>query len=377
MRKTLLITEIFPPTHGGSGRWFWEIYRRFPFGTVQVLTDENPDSESADAEFPHRVFRDSLSSPVWGIASLKGLVFYWKLWRRVDQISRSHSIQQVHCGRLMPEGLVALLNKMRRSIPYTCYVHGEDVEIARTSREISILTRWVMRHAEKIIANSENTANILRSWWGIEDQLVVMTPGVDVDRFRPASQNRPSRWPGKRVVLTVGRLQKRKGHDMMIRALPLIRNQIPDAHYCIVGGGEEESALRSLASSLKVRDLVEFAGELNDQDMLECYQQCDLFALPNRRVNNDDEGFGMVLLEAQSCGRPVLAGDAGGTRETLIQGDTGVIVDCTEPEPLANKVNELLGDPSQLDKMGQAGRVHMEKNFSWDELAVRAIERLG
>ncbi|SHK46055.1 phosphatidylinositol alpha-1,6-mannosyltransferase [Marinobacter antarcticus] len=376
MRKILLLSEIFPPTHGGSGRWFWEIYKRFPSGSVQVLTDQHSDGEPPDNQFPHRVDRSTLRSPYWGIASFKGLGFYIRLWRKVDQLTHAHSIEQVHCGRVIPEGLPALFNKLRRGIPYTCYVHGEDVEVARTSREISMLTRWVMNHAEKVIANSENTAQILRSWWGLEDQLVTMTPGVDVDWFRPALSQTQNRWPDRRTILTVGRLQKRKGQDMMIRALPKIRDQFPCVHYCIIGGGQEEEALRELAAELDVSDLVEFAGELSDLEMLECYQQCDLFALPNRRVKNDDEGFGMVLLEAQSCGTPVLAGDAGGTGETLVPEKTGVIVDCTDPEPLANAVNDLLSDTSRLKNMGTAGRFHMEGNFSWDKLAARAIELL-
>jgi phosphatidylinositol alpha-1,6-mannosyltransferase len=122
--------------------------------------------------------------------------------------------------------------------------------------------------------------------------------------------------------------------------------------------------------------MVEFAGEIDDAEMVEHYRHCDLFALPNRRIGNDDEGFGMVLLEAQACGRPVLAGDAGGTGETLVVEKTGVVVDCTEPESLVKEVSALFGDMSRINSMGIAGRFHMEQNFSWDKLAARAIALL-
>ncbi len=378
MRKTLLVTEVFPPVHGGSGRWFWEIYRRYPTGSVEVLTDKGEGATETDADFPHPVHRFPMSFPAWGIASSMGLRYHYQVWKKLDAIVRKGGIEQVHCGRLIPEGLPALINKLRRGTPYTCYVHGEDVEVARTSREITMLTRWVLRHAERIVANSKNTGDILRQWWHINDaRLIVMTPGVDVDRFIPAVSGGPVPWQGRKVVLTVGRLQRRKGQDMMIQALPAIREAVPDVLYCIVGGGTDKAYLRELAQTHGVAEHVEFAGELTDAQMLACYQGCDLFALPNRRVNNDDEGFGMVLLEAQSCGKPVLAGDAGGTRETLDAEKTGVVVDCTRPDLLARAVIELLQDVDRLTQMGTAGRQRMEQSFSWKSLAQRAQEWLA
>ena len=142
-------------------------------------------------------------------------------------------------------------------------------------------------------------------------------------------------WGERRVVLTVGRLQKRKGHDMMIRALPAIRRAVPDVLYAIVGDGEERAALEQLAEQEGVRQSVQFLGEVDDETLVRCYQQCDLFALPNRQVGGDIEGFGMVLLEAQACGRPVLAGASGGTAETMRVPETGRVVPCDRPQELA------------------------------------------
>jgi phosphatidylinositol alpha-1,6-mannosyltransferase len=319
-----------------------------------------------------------MSKERFGIASLAGLRYYFQIWKKLDFLVRTRGIQQVHCGRLIPEGVPALVNKFRRGVPFTCYVHGEDVEIARTSREISMLTRWVIPQAEKIVANSNNTRDLLTKWWKIdEDRIVVMTPGVDIAHYHPSqSKKRWEPWRQKKVVVTVGRLVPRKGQDMMIRALPLIRESVEDVYYCIVGGGAEEQHLRNLADSHGVSDIVEFAGELTDDQMLACYQDCDLFALPNRRVMNDDEGFGMVLLEAQSCGKAVLAGDSGGTRETMLLGETGVIADCTNPQSLAKSVVNLLQDTARLQQMGLKGRQFMERFFSWTELAQKAMERL-
>jgi phosphatidylinositol alpha-1,6-mannosyltransferase len=375
MRKILLVSEIFPPQHGGSGRWFFEIYKRFPEDSVACFVGNHPQSDQLDRDFPHRVVRGALASREWGIRSLTGLRFYLRTWKALAKLARQESIKQVHCGRVLPEGLAALLLKLTLRIPYTCYVHGEDVETALTSRELKFLTGQVMRYAERIIANSQNSKQILTEKWGMPDHKVtVMTPGVDIEKFYPdASSLRPSHWVEKKIILTVGRLQKRKGQDMMIRALPELVKMFPDIHYCIVGGGEERSNLESLAAELKVSEYVEFSGEIDDREMVTFYRHCDLFALPNRRIGNDDEGFGMVLLEAQASGRPVLAGNSGGTSETLIEGQTGIICDCTCPEAIVAKLQELFSKPALMASMGENGRVRTQENFSWPALASRAV----
>jgi phosphatidylinositol alpha-1,6-mannosyltransferase len=207
----------------------------------------------------------------------------------------------------------------------------------------------------------------------------VLHPGVDTTRFVPAARDPAVReqlgWGDRPVVLTVGRLQQRKGHDMLIQALPTVRRRIPDVLYAIVGDGEERAALEKLAHKQQVDWHVQFHGEVDDAGLIRCYQQCDLFALPNRREGSDIEGFGMVLLEAQACGRPVLAGDSGGTAETMHVPETGRIVACDRPEPLADVLSELLSQPDELNRTGEAGRRWVVEQFDWEALT-RQAERL-
>ncbi len=374
MKKILLFSEIFPPTHGGSGRWFSEIYGRFPAENVAFLVGAYDGSDAFDSQSPHRIHRYDLSNAEWGLRSRSGLKFYLRIWRKLRTIVKLEKIDQVHCGRILPEGVAALMLKITSRVPYSCYVHGEDVETALTSRELTWLTRQVMKHAEQIICNSENSFRILREKWNLSpERIVVLTPGVDVERFCPdPAAPKPPGWDGKINILTVGRLQRRKGQDMMIRALPALAEEFPNINYAIIGGGQERPILERLAEDLGVTSHVQFLGEVGDTQMTACYRHCDLFALPNRRIVNDDEGFGMVLLEAQACGRPVLAGDSGGTRETLDDGVTGIMVDCTAEENIVRAITELLRNPEKLGVMGQAGRRHVENRFSWETLALNA-----
>jgi phosphatidylinositol alpha-1,6-mannosyltransferase len=160
----------------------------------------------------------------------------------------------------------------------------------------------------------------------------------------------------------------------MILALHAIRRTIPDVLYAIVGDGERQEFLQSLVEKENLTEHVQFLGELSDERLLHCYQQCDLFVLPNRQVGNDIEGFGIVLLEAQACGKAVVAGDSGGTAETLRNFGTGRIVSCDSPDQLAAVVVELMNNASLRAQMGQAGRKWVTDHFDWTVVAGRAEE---
>jgi phosphatidylinositol alpha-1,6-mannosyltransferase len=148
----------------------------------------------------------------------------------------------------------------------------------------------------------------------------------------------------------------------------------PAVLYAILGDGEERPALEALVAQAELAGAVQFLGECDDDQLVDCYQQCDVFALPNRQVGQDIEGFGMVLLEAQACGRPVIAGASGGTAETMRVPETGRVVDCSTPAALAALVAEWLADPPLLARMGRAARAWAVENFDWSSLARQAEE---
>jgi len=205
----------------------------------------------------------------------------------------------------------------------------------------------------------------------------VLHPRVDTDRFRPAPRNETARaelgWSGRRVVLTVGALQQRKGQDMMIRALPAIARVVPDLLYAVIGEDWEGGLHRRLALDLGVADRVQFLGTPGDATLIACYQQCDLFALPNRQVGWDFEGFGIALLEAQACGTPVVCGASGGAPEAVDVPNTGLVLDCTAPDALASTVSALLADPAMLHRMSSAATDWARAKFAWKELRPEAI----
>jgi phosphatidylinositol alpha-1,6-mannosyltransferase len=221
-----------------------------------------------------------------------------------------------------------------------------------------------------VLANSRHTKDILTRTWGVEEHhITVMHPGVDTSTFTPAPASSVVRerlgWSNRRVVLTVGALQKRKGQDMLIRALPAIRARCPDVLYAIAGEGWERPYLERLVTEHGVNDIVQFRGVPTDAELVACYQQCDLFALPNRQVGWDFEGFGIVLLEAQACGKPVVAGLSGGTAEAMNPSSTGELVSCDTPDLLAGTVVRLLDNIDCRRDMGARARAWVVERFDW------------
>ncbi|HTN74934.1 MAG TPA: glycosyltransferase family 4 protein [Pirellulaceae bacterium] len=378
----LLVSEIFPPRVGGSGRWLYEVYRRLPTQSVTVAADQHAHAATFDAVEPLPIHRLPLRFRNWGMFDPRGWRGYWQAYRALAADIKQLRPTELHCGRCLPEGWLGLLCKVRFGLPFVCYVHGEELPLAAQSRELRWMNRQVLKHARLLIANTHNTARILTDNWQVPAQRVrVLHPGVDCERFIPHDASESVRsslgWSGRQVLLTVGRLQTRKGHDTLIRALPKIREAVSNILYVIVGDGEERARLEALVDQLNVRSLVQFRNEPADEELIRCYQQCDLFVLPNREVHGDFEGFGMVLIEAQACGKPVIAGASGGTSEAVRHGRTGLVIPCEAPEPLAATIVALLADPQKMAAMGADARAWTERHFHWPSLVRSAAEILG
>lgn len=378
MKKVLLLTENFPPIEGGSGRWFWELYSRLPKDKIVVCTHHFDEGFAFDKTHNIPVIRFPLHSPEWGFKSISGLRFYIACVRKLLKIIKEYEIEEIHCGRVIHEGVTAWIVSMLTGTQFRCYVHGEDVETAATSREQSFLVRRVCKSARQLICNSYNSRNLVVSL-GFEndDKCSVLHPGVDVERFKPGPPDHEFRnemgWSNRKILLTVGRLQQRKGQDYLIKAMPDLIEATPDLLYAVVGRGECEETLKNLIAELKLENHVKLYTDLNDEYLIKCYQQCDFFILPNRTIDNDIEGFGMVLVEAQACGKLVIAGNSGGTAETMVIGESGEIIDCSNPEKISKELAPLL-NCSKLSSYGDKGVEHVRKNLIWDTHVKNALE---
>jgi phosphatidylinositol alpha-1,6-mannosyltransferase len=202
----------------------------------------------------------------------------------------------------------------------------------------------------------------------------VMYPGADVEAFRPdlpyADLTQAHGVAGRPLVVCVSRLVARKGQDVLIRAMPEIRRRAPDAALLIVGDGPDRERLERLASDAPHGSVV-FAGQVSESDLPRYYRAGDVFAMPcrNRFGGFEVEGWGNVFIEAAACGRPVVVGDSGGARESLVPGETGLLVDGSDVAQVSEAVGSLLADPARAESMGRAGRDRVERAFAWSRPA--------
>ena len=372
--RSLVLSEVFPPQKGGSGKWLWEIYRRQPAGVYAMMVGNQFGPDVGDDNYPQEVCRLKLDMPYRGVAKVNSLRHYAAQIKLVRGLAREKNVVMVHAARPLSEGLVARGVKLLTGIPYLCYIHGEDVNIASTSRELRMATKVVLSGAQVLIANSNFTKTLLVDEWDVSPEKVkLMHPGVDSARFADQTAQASELLEDKDLrLLTVGRLQERKGQDTVIRAIPALLQTFPRIQYVIAGDGEDKPRLVSLVRELGVSDQVRFEGEVDDNRLLQLYRECDVFVLANRSVGKDVEGFGIVLLEAQACGKPVIAGDSGGTRDTMLPGETGYLVNGQTPDELIQVLTSKLNDPSQRAMMGARGKDHVVSRFDWSSLAVEA-----
>ncbi len=370
-KRYLLITEKFPPRKGGSNLWFDEVYRRIGDNSTHIVTCEQPGARAYDTSHPNTVHRLTLDRHWW--LRPESLVIYTKLLAKSLVLAIRYQFDEVHAGRVLSEGLVGLVVARLKKLPLVIYAHGEEITTWRQPGKFQAMV-FTYRQADCVIANSDFTRNELLKLGVKPNRIALISPGVDLNRFRPGLETSDLRTSlglaeDQKLILSVGRLSRRKGFDQVIRCLPLLTDKGIDLKYAVIGIGEDRGYLISLARDLGVSDRLHMLGHVSSDDLPRWYNAADVFAMPNRVINGDTEGFGMVFLEAAACGKPAVAGRAGGTGAAVADGLTGLRVDGGSLEEVAAALERLLGDPEFAGQFGSTGYTRASKAFSWDRVA--------
>jgi glycosyltransferase involved in cell wall biosynthesis len=304
----------------------------------------------------------------------------WGAW--LDRHCRDH-IDVIHCGNIRPVGYAVTWPSLRAGIPYLVYVNGGDLLRERRKSNDSRLkragARRILGSAAGIVAISKWSAEVageVIETLGIENvpPIGVFDLGTDPEQFHPSRDQGMlrARWgAGKdQLLITVARLVPHKGQDFAIRALAALLEEFPDLRYVIVGEGHDEKRLRDLARELGVTDRVIFAGALGDDELPEAYATSTLYvglSRVDREINA--EGFGISFVEAGASGVPSVAGDSGGVRSAVRDGETGIVVPPTDLPSITAAIASLLRDDSRRQAMGRAARNAVERHYNWDRVA--------
>ncbi len=371
--RLLVISELFLPTKGGTTVWYDAVYRRMGDRGLHIITADVPNAAAIDRTHPNSIHRVGLKR-VWWLKP-ESLGMYVKMLGQSLLVAFNNKFDAVHGARALPEGLVAWIMARLLRKPLVVYCHGEELSTwGRGSKFRTML--WVYRHADANIANSEYTLEEMVKLGVRRETITLIYPGVETERFRPDLPSEDLKQSiglqtGQTLILSVGRLVRRKGFDQVIRSLPELAKQGIDVHYALIGIGEDWDYLSELAKELGVFERLHLLGHVSPEDLPRWYNACNVFVMPNREINGDTEGFGMVFLEAAACGKPAIAGQAGGTEAAVVDGKTGFRVDGNRTEHVASALVRLLGDSALSKIIGLAGYNRALNEFSWDQVAFK------
>lgn len=376
-RPLLLVSVDFPPHTDGvstiSRELALRIARRGP-GVVVIGPSDRGDREFDQGE-PYRVFR--LPGYSWGyfrfLPILLGMP--WIVLRR--------GVRKVFAMNIAYGGVLAWALSFLRPLEYLIFSYGYEFEKVRKIPLARRLYLSIYGRSRKVVACSELVRRRLTDFGVSPEKCVVLYPAVDLDRFHPlevpAKYLEEKRLVGKRLLLTVGRLIERKGHDQVLRALPPVLKDFPDLLYCVVGIGAEEKKLREQIHELGLEDHVRLMGKVPEEELVFLYNACEIFVMPSREIEEGGhiEGFGIVYLEANACAKPVIGGHSGGVGEAIRDGETGFLVNPARPEEIAEKIHFLLSRPDEAQRLGRQGLRWVRETFHWDRYTKEAYQLLA
>lgn len=363
--KHLLVTNDFPPKVGGIQSLLWEWWRRLPNDSFAVLTSPYAGAEEFDREQPFDIHRTK--EPVL-------LPHPWMV-RRVNSLARRIGADFVVLDPAVPLGLIG----PSLALPYDVIVHGAEVTVPGRIPVSRHALGWVLRNAERVIAAGGYPAAEAEHAAGRSLDVHVVPPGVDVDRFRPlGSQERSEARrrfgfaDDEVVIVAVSRLVPRKGFDTAIEAVARLRNRHPNVRLVIAGSGRDRDRLDKIAR--EHRAPVSFLGRVSDADLPYLYGCADMSVMlcRNRWGGLEQEGFGIVFLEAAACGVPQIAGASGGAAEAVADGVTGLV--SSHPSDVARAaelMEALIVDVDRRLQMGRDARSRAVDEFSYEVLAAR------
>ncbi len=367
----ILLTNDFPPQVGGIQTYLWELWRRLPPDDVTVLTTAHPDAAAFDAGQPFRIVRtrERVLLPTPALA------------RRVRALAGEVDAKLVVLDPALPVGLLG----PALGLPYVVVVHGSEL-VGRLPGGARLMGRVVAGAVRIIAAGNYPAAEARRVAGARTPPITLVPPGVDAERFRPLEPDERTRArrslagadDDAELVVGVSRLVPRKGFDVLIEAAAELRPSHPKLQVVIAGTGRDSDRLQKRIDDLSAP--AKLLGRLSDDDLPRLYASADLFAMccRTRWLGLEPEGFGIVFLEAASCGVAQIAGDSGGAADAVADGDTGIVVRTPrDPRAVAAAISSLLDDPDRRTAMGRRSRERVLEGFTYDRLAATLADALA
>ena len=369
MNKILLVTNDLGPRAGGIESFVLSLVERVPKGCLIIYTSTQKGSAPFDAQLLERfgavVIRDRA----------KILLPTPRVNHRAVKILKQYQIKTVWFGAAAPLALMAKQLRTSGATNIVALSHGHEIWWAKIPI-LKQLLRKIIKDVDHLGYLGQFTKGEIVKASNQIDKFVQIAPGIDTDHFMPKSARadliKKYRLEDRRVIVSVGRLVHRKGQDKLIESIPKILQSFPDAVLLLVGEGPIKQMLKNTAKQLGVTNQIIFAGRVQHIDLPDYICLGEVFAMPvrSRFAGLEAEGLGIVYLEASACGLPVIVGNSGGATDAVIDGVTGLLVDGSDTDQIADVVCKLLTDQSRAKAMGLAGRGWVIENWqinTWSE----------
>lgn len=371
MTNRLFVSIDFPPENGGIQNYVYGIVSHLDPKETVVLTSNKSGKEvyeNFDQKQKFKTYRIGITNKVSFIKQMLQLIV---LFFYIFFINKRHKINELHFGNVMPIGIVGPIAKKLFKVKFYPYIHGLDFLESKNNPLKFKLLMFSLRHATKIICNSNYTKNQLFNA-GIDSETIkIIHPGIPEKNLAGLDKEAvidKYKLRDKFVLLTVGRLVKRKGHDKMIESLKEIIQVHSNVKYVICGNGPEQKSLEDLVRDCNLEDYVVFTDNIERSELETIYAVADLFVMLNREIveNGDVEGYGIVFLEAGMYKLPVVGGNNGGVPDAVLNGNTGYLIDSTNVEEIVKTISSFLMDKNNSKKMGENGYRWVMGNCLWE-----------
>jgi len=367
---TLVLSYEFPPAIGGVGYYTYGVTKSLYdiSSDIVVMVPYVPGAKDFDKKEQFKIIRVSR------ILVMRELMMVIATFCLV----RKYSIKRIFNSVWFPCGVISFLITRLINIPYFVSAHGSDILDDQNIQNkfkhfirhnLRWLKRLIFKHAARIFAVSNFTKEVLIKQGVHKDKIDVVLNGVDNDKFKPHKKSSrllsKHKLFGQKTILSVARLDRYKGQDMVIQSLPKVLQKCPNTVYLIVGDGGQKDGLKDLVNKLRLESHVRFIGYVSDDRLPEYYNLCDVFIMVPRQVKGDFEGFGLTYLEANACGKPVIGSRTGGVPEAIIDRETGFIVDPTSTNEISQALINILFNVQLAHKIGKAGQIRVEQELNW------------
>ncbi|CAB4576245.1 unannotated protein [freshwater metagenome] len=363
--KILLITNDLGPRAGGIESFILGLLKRLPQGSVIVYTSSQPKSEGFDKDLFDKygviIIRDRS----------KILLPTPRITRGAVKLMNQFDAKLIWFGAAAPLALMAAHLRKNGADRIIALTHGHEVWWAKLPIFRQLLSK-IAKDVDVLTYLGEYTKNAIKKVVSDQSKLIKIAPGIDVHHFQPSEKsndlihklnisNRP-------VIVSVGRLVHRKGQDKLIVAMSQVIKDFPTAVLLLVGEGPIKYMLQKLVQHHSLEKNVIFAGRVQLDELPRYIQLGQVFAMParDRFFGLEVEGLGIVYLEASACALPVIVGNSGGAPDAVISEKTGLIVDGTSPDQIANSIKSLLQQPELAKRYGAAGREWVVNEWRWE-----------